>query len=309
MGKKKRHHYVPRFYLEGFIDPKNKPYIWIYEKGKQYIKKATAKDIAVEKHYYSFITETGTKDSETFEDAFAELETKSAPILQNIKSGEAINDQEKQTLSYFIAYTMTRVPNYRKNIESIGGKLIKKSMKMIVSDKEVFKNKVNKLEKERGEKFKHTVEDYIEAIQKDLIDVKVHPGFSLGMIGIAKELAPIFYKMDWAFLKATDEYDFLTSDNPLYYFDPTYSPKTFDGIGLLHNNIEVYFPISRNIMLIGTWKNFKGYHQLKNKHVRDINKRTVIFALRFIFSSKKSQRISVLVQKYKDTHYKLFKIE
>jgi hypothetical protein len=67
-AKKKRHHYIPRFYLEGFVDPLNKPYIWVYEKGNPNIIKATAENVAVRKHYYSFVTAGGNEDS--FEDIF-----------------------------------------------------------------------------------------------------------------------------------------------------------------------------------------------------------------------------------------------
>jgi hypothetical protein len=305
MGMRKRHHYVPRFYLEGFIDPRNEPFIWVYEKGNQEIRRQKAEKIACEKHYYSFITESGDKDSETIEKAFEDLETKTAPILKKIKDEKTLSNKERGIFSYFIAYIMTRVPNYRKNVESIAGKLIKKTMMTIVSDREEFRSKVEKLEKVRGEKFKTRIEDFTKAVMNGKYDIEVHPEFSLGMIGLARELAPLFYKMSWAFLKATNEYKFLTSDNPLYYFDPTYSQRKFDGVGLLNDNVEVYFPISRESMLLGSWKNLRGYFQLKDKHVRDINRRTVIFALRFIFASKKSSGISILVQKYKESHPKL----
>lgn len=305
LGKKKRHHYVPRFYLEGFVDPRNQPFIWVYEKGNSGIRKQKAENIAFEKHYYSFETAIGEKDTETFENALADLETRIAPILQKIKDGQTLTDKEKGLFSYFIAYSMTRVPNYRKNIEGIAGKFIKSVMKTLASDPEGFEYKVRKYERVTGKKIKTPIEDFIKFILSDQIDVNVHPQFSLGMIGIARELAPVFYRMNWAFLKATDEYKFVTSDNPLYYFDPTYRPRAFNSIGLMNDNVEVYFPLSKELMLLGTWKNFRGYFQLKNKDVKDINRRTVIFALRFVFYSQKSQGISILVQKYKDSHPRL----
>jgi len=305
MGKKKRHHYIPQFYLESFTDPRNEPYIWVYEKRNPNVRKAKAVNIAFEKHYYSYTLQSGEKDTETLENALADLENRAAPILQKIKNEETLSEQEKEVLSYFIAYSMTRVPNYRKNIEKIGEKIIKKSMIILASDRERFKSTIKGYEKKTGKKTKVPIEDFIKAIMSKEIDVKTSPEFSLGMMGIAKELAPIFYRMRWAFLRATDEYRYVTSDNPLYFFDPTNSQKSFNGVGLLNENIEVCFPISSEIMLLGNWKNYRGYFQLKNKHVREINRRTVIFALRFVFSSRKSSGISTLVKKYKDSHPKI----
>ena len=56
MSKKIRHHILPIFYLTGFIDPRTPPFIWLYEKGEPLIQKRSPKNIAVRKHYHSFVT-------------------------------------------------------------------------------------------------------------------------------------------------------------------------------------------------------------------------------------------------------------
>lgn len=61
---KKRHHYLPKFYLEEFVDPRNSPYIWIYEKGQSQIRKANATNIAVKKDFYTYTTIYGKRDPE-----------------------------------------------------------------------------------------------------------------------------------------------------------------------------------------------------------------------------------------------------
>ncbi|GFP43024.1 hypothetical protein HKBW3C_02156, partial [Candidatus Hakubella thermalkaliphila] len=126
MTKKKRHHYIPRFYLDGFVDPHNEPYIWVYQKGNPNIIKSTAENIAVEKHYYSFTTPEGSKDSATFENVLAEIEGQAAPIFQKIKNHESLDEQERSLFAIFLAFIMTRVPNYRENVERATAELIKK---------------------------------------------------------------------------------------------------------------------------------------------------------------------------------------
>jgi hypothetical protein len=60
--KKRRHHYLPEFYLKGFVDSNREPYLWIYEKGNMEIRNASPKDAAVLSDYYSFTNPKGEKD-------------------------------------------------------------------------------------------------------------------------------------------------------------------------------------------------------------------------------------------------------
>jgi hypothetical protein len=36
MEKKHNHHILPKFYLKGFVEIKDKPFIWEYRKGMQF---------------------------------------------------------------------------------------------------------------------------------------------------------------------------------------------------------------------------------------------------------------------------------
>ena len=303
MPKKERHHFVPRFYLKGFIDPHNEPYIWVYEKGNPKIIKATIENIAVHKHYYSFITSSGNKDSETFENAFEKIEDKAALIFQKIKNHENLNNQDRSLFATFLALALTRVPNYRKDIERSTGESIKKIHMIMASHSTGFKSMIDEYEKDTGRKIGVSVEE----LQKFILDgnkwgVKVNPQFSLSMIGsLVKNIAPLFYKMNWSFLEATNDFKFLTSDNPLFYFDPTHDPRSFYGVGLANKNIEVTFPISKDLTFLGKWKQSDGYKKLNNNLVKKINRRTIISASRFVFASQYSHGLNRLVQKYKDS--------
>jgi len=301
MAKKKKHHYVPVFYLKGFVDPHNKPYIWIYEKGNLDVRKASARDIATQKHYYSFTTPEGERDSETFEKILGKIEGKAAPVIKNIKERKALTNEQRVWFAFFLAFTMTRVPSFRENIERATGEIMKKANQIWASYPAGFESMIEKFEKDTGNKIEMPVEELRKFVLEGQYDVKVDSQFSLAMILIAKALAPIFYNMNWAFLEATEDYKFVTSDNPLSFFDPTRGPKFFYGVGLLNRNIEITFPISKDLMFLGTWKQSEGYKKFSNKLVKDMNRRTVISALRFVFASEYSDTLNRFVQKYKDS--------
>ena len=302
MAKKKRHHYLPKFYLNGFVDPDNKPYIWVYEKGNPTIKKATPRDIAVEKHYYSFTTLEGNKDSETFENILSIIEGHAAPIFEKVKNHQSLDEEERVWFAAFLALTMTRVPNFRKNIEEATVQIVKKQNMIVASDRAWLKSKIEDLERETGKKIEVSVEDLQRFILSGQYDIKLDPQFSLRAISIAVDIIPLFYKMSWSFLEATKDYKFVTSDNPIFYIDPTHNPKSFYGIGLANRNIELTFPVSKDLMFLGTWsKEIEGYKILNNKFVKELNRRTISSALRFVFSSQYSKELNRLVQKYKDS--------
>lgn len=300
MTKKRRHHYLPVFYLKGFVDPHNEPYIWLYEKGNPDVKKATARHIAVKKDYYSLTTPEGNKDSETFENILAKIESRVSPIFRKIRNHKELNDQERWSFSFFLAFIMVRVPNFRDNIEEVLGETAKRMNMILATDPRNFKAMIEKFEADRGEKIGMPVEKFRKFMAEGQYENRATPQFGLGMATkTAINLIPIFFGMNWTFLEATDDCKFVTSDNPLSYVDPKHDPNSFLGVGLLNKNTEVTFPISKDLMLLGMSKNFKGDRMLSNKIVRDMNRRTVVSALRFIFASQYSDGLSRLVQKHK----------
>jgi uncharacterized protein DUF4238 len=169
------------------------------------------------------------------------------------------------------------------------------------SNPDMFKSLVDKFERDAGNKVDILIKELREFELEGQYDIKVNPKFSLGMIGLALDFAPIPENMKWAFFVATDDYKFVTSDNPLFYFDPTCDPSSLCGGGFLSKNVEVTFSISKDLAFLGTWKNGEDedYVKVNNNRVRAINHRTVVSASRFIFSSQKSGGLNGLVQKYK----------
>lgn len=301
-GKSVRHHFVPQFYLQGFVDPENPPFMWVYRKDGDQIIKSSVKDTAVHSHYYSFDTKSGARDSQSIEKFFSELEGNTATVFKKILNKEALNNDERSIFSAFLAFTFTRVPNYRENmVNKPTGQLMKKVHIMMASDKDRFEAHIRKFEADTGNKVDMPLEELRQYILKGNYDVKVgNPGYSLSfLLRTAEDLIPIFHQMHWAFLETSDDMYFLTSDNPLYYMDSTHKPGSFYGVGLLNKSIEVTFPISKNLMFLGTWEGSEGYLPATEK-IRDIlNRRTITSAKDFVFAPENSIELSKLVQKYK----------
>ena len=282
---KKRHHYLPEFYLDGFVKPHNGPYMWVYEKGDPKIRKASVKDVAVQKHYYSFVTPEGQKDSETFENFLAFIENNVAPVFQKIKKQEILSEEERSWFAIFLASLVTRVPNFRESIEESAAEVIRRINLKMASDTEGFKSMIRNFENETGSKVNLPIEDLQKFILDGEYKIKVDPQFSLSMMTLINDFSPIFHKMNWTIF-ISDDHKFVTSDNPLFYNDPTHDPRSPFGVGFLSKNIRLTFPVTKELALLATWSRGKDfYSRATNKLVRATNRRTIQSALKFILNA------------------------
>lgn len=305
---KKRHHYIPRFYLNGFVDYKNEPYIWVYDKEGNNIIKSTAKDIAVTEHYFSFKDVNGIKDSDSVENFVADLEGIAANILKKVFNNNSLNGNEKMDFAYFVALMMVRVPNFRQNIETAFAETAKIVMQFSASYKENFEAMVKRYQEKTGNDLGMPIEE-ARQIYLDLdkhYKLETNPQVSLAMaFNHINDYARLFYNMKWLFLRATTDYKFLSGDNPLYYLDPTHNPHSFSGVGLCNKNIEVSLPLSQDLCALGTWHGKEGYFQSVNQIVKIVNQRTVIASSRFVFSSERSEKLKYFVRKYQNSAPKM----
>lgn len=298
MSKKIRHHILPIFYLKGFIDPRNPPFIWLYEKGEPLIQNRSPKNIAVRKHYHSFLTTSGERDSETVENIFADMEDKAAPVIRKIINEEILDEQDRKHFARFLSYMITRVPKFRDNVEILWKRETEKQLEQFIADPEKLRPSIKKYEKEKGIKIDE------QSLKKDDSEGKFKfekdPQASLGATHIAENFIRDFIAMKWTFFKATQEYKFVTSDNPVHYVNPKNEPNSNYRSGLTDKNIEVTFPISKDCMFLGTWIGKEGYEQGNNSLVKKYTKRTIKSAQRYVYASQKLDVLSRLVQKYID---------
>jgi hypothetical protein len=297
---KERHHFVPEFYLHGFVDPTAPLRLWIIDKegGEPY--PSTPRDAGLQKHFYSFTTPEGTRDSDTVEDALALIENDAAPVWRKVVAREPMTNAERSIVAVFLSILMTRVPRYRENIEKLTAEVVKRSNKIMASHVAFPEWLANK-SRERGKPMSVVeARKAAEFLRSDRYDVTVHPVWTLTTI--SGEFAKAFHAMNWIFLVARGKHRFVTSDNPLFYADPSFNDQAplYRGVGLMSEYIEVTCPISRDIALLASWAEYpKPYLSVTDSLVKKINLRTIFAASRFVYSSQRSDGLTRLVQRYK----------
>jgi len=299
---KKRHHYIPVFYLNGFTDKNG--CLYVYDKDNKPVFESSPEGIAYENHYFSFMTPHGEKDSETVENNVMSLEGEFAKVIKKIHNCEDLTVDDRMIFALFIASMMVRVPNMRDNIRRSTAEMIKHMSVFMSSHKNNFERMMEKYENDTGKQIGMNVEELRQWMRNpDNYDVTVDKEYATAMaLSLLEDFAKVFFQMKWAFLKATADYKYITGDNPLRYVDPTHNPHSFYGVGLANKNIEVSLPLSKEICAFGSWKYREGHMQANNQHVKHLNRMTVIASVKFVFADTKSETIDRFVKKYKGSH-------
>jgi hypothetical protein len=112
-NSKKRHHYVPRFYLDGFTIPPEHRYIATLKKSDGILFSATSSKIALENDFYTI------NDDASLEDELAKLESKWKLVHNKLiieKNPNSLSSQERLIYAEFLAYQLTRTGQYRERL-------------------------------------------------------------------------------------------------------------------------------------------------------------------------------------------------
>jgi hypothetical protein len=267
-------HIIPQFYLKGFASS-DLSKIWIYEKGKSSVNLLPIKTIAQEKQFY---------DEKTEKFLANEIEGPANKVLEKIRQKLRISEKDKFVLSEYIFTFFKRVPRAKQRLIEVAPRL---SAELIAKHDEQF-DELKKKKPEKSELYK----EYEEISNKTLNQLGKNPQKEIwlgALIMRSKNPPRILSEMNWIFLICDEPYLFLANDNPVFFHT---------SHGLNKRKSELTFPISSNIALLATWWTINlKYVEADGQLIREINRRIVANATRFVYSAKQKDWISTLIKK------------
>jgi Protein of unknown function (DUF4238) len=281
---KKRHHYVPITYLRAFAGADGR--IWAYRKDDPerplHIQPAA---IAFERYYYSQPLENGGRDHNTIEDFFSKLEGEWSPLVARLGAGTAAGE-DVGILHEFLALMRVRVPAARDMVELSLAEMVRAGARAM--------DRAGALPpKPEG------MEDML-----DHLDVAIDPHRSmLAMPALVQGLSRIIAMVGLQVVHNETETDFITSDNPVVWFDPLVPEDRMQPyrVDPALGRVELLFPLTPRLLLRGH-SGLRGVRGLKHvrlsatSEVKRINRVTARFGYRFVFANSNSY--GVLVKKY-----------
>jgi hypothetical protein len=300
--KKRRHHYLPRFYLRNFVGKNPEGRLWVYTKDAENFRAASPRDLAVEKDYHTVVRRDGVVDRNTIEDTVAVLENMAAPVIKKVLNGEDLSFDDHQILALFISQLLVRVPTRRDAVGRIMSDVIKRMSKGWAQNRQSYHDDYRRFQKETGDKSDVDPEKLRQFILGDDYDININSSAALGAsLGSIGTVVNHLVRMNWVFVRASGRFKFLTCDNPVFYYDPTLPPNSWRGAGLASASVEVTCPLSPDILAFGCYHNVPRNRAVgEAETVRRFNQQRIEAAHRYIFACEGSSALQRFIRRNND---------
>ena len=220
MGRKAKHHYIPKCYLKGFTyGGENSSKFLAIPKNNDAIFPTTPNDACAKRDYYT----VDHSNSLIIENFYAEhIEPKIAKVLGYISQHSKLPEKEEmRNLILLLSTLYLRVPAFRENLE-----MPMRRTKEIVEDMSKYVRVSNK------EEFNYNQTDLIQS-ELRLIDT------------VQESLANKYYQL---YVINDDDINVVTSDNPFILCHPNVGNNFHFGLGA--KNIEICVPLTKKAILI-----------------------------------------------------------
>jgi hypothetical protein len=290
VARKKRHHYIPQFYLRGFASQeptdRRKPRLWVRDAHSGLVAQRTPEQIAVEIGYYAIETDQGI-DFDTLENELAKMEDQAACALREML-GRPVGNRGSIPIEVeiFVAWLGCRIPWLRRIVVESWPKHVEDMAwgKVDVADDPDFTVLIKDLTSSEAQRL--PLNAALDAIrsgrwvaqleQNQIIDMMRFQHWYFGRHR--------FPNLFWTILTAPTGDHFITSDRPVVWYVP--ERGWADSLAALkHPDVELTVPLDARTALLATAAPPPEGTKIK---VSDINYRTWCFAERFVASRERS---------------------
>lgn len=291
----KRHHFVPRFFLDRFAE---QGWLTQLDKRSGQPQKVRADKAASKTRFYRFSNDEG-EVSNVIEGVFGMAEDDAAPALLRLEETGDLTDHDRASVATFLAYQWSRTPTARRRGERAGEDIRLGGLAHEIGNAGAFQEKIRQAT-ESGVGDLPTTPDAIEDLRQTMIGqlragqvTSKDPdgGFTTGLlIQAAHDIASeMFLAMEWTLLRSPADSPFITSDVGIVVVDPSPAHPWSPPTPLSSPDAQTFVPISSNYCLVLT----SGGPTLEivdatKSRVDEINLRIYGWADRFIYGKSQS---------------------
>ena len=293
MGR--RHHFVPQFYLDAFVDPSSRghsnPYLWVVDLQNRTVERRSAKNVARITGFYEW-KELGDR-APSIESIYSQIESRTALVMRKLWNGDFIlTDKERYHLSIFLGLQFTRTPRFRNASNDASIKYALDWINSLVNDDKRLQASVDSYNmKEGSANAVLTTESIKNFITNGRFKITPHADYTLQMVlraGI--EFSKLIFTMHWLFVLSTEKACFFTCDVPVALLTPDAKPRKVDLEGAHNPELEMSFPISPSCMLLLQDHGFpEALASAGDDVVNEINRRIFPVIDRYVFCSSGHQ--------------------
>jgi hypothetical protein len=256
------HHYLPQFYLRGFADGNT---VWVHDRQDRRSYPSQPKSIANENKLYSDEIEQHLANA---------VEDPAKSAIEAVRLRQPLDGKQREALAHYVVALWKRVPEGRERVYA-GVPEVAESIRQELHAELDETAAAAPVLAELAEHRKAQVSEIIEKF-------KAEPPPEVWHQNLTRDSSPnvvgALLSMNWRVL-LSDEANFLTSDNPVFFFQ-------HEGIGRPTSELSV--PLSSSVVL---WAHRRPttttlYLKARREAVRDLNRRVVANATRYVYSQR-----------------------
>ncbi len=221
LSNPKRHHVVPKAYLEGFTEP-DTGFLNIYSKRGNMWRRQKPKQVMVRNKYYHQDGVPDGVDNNILEKVIGEgLEPDGLAALSKlIEKPDDMSGEDISKVIDYVVFQRVRVP---RQIE-MAGSLTHTRLKNAMSKSDIGRCALG------------------------CVELSINDSFKFHLFEAAHgPLARYFSRMVWEVIKADDEASFITSDSPVAFYNEDFAPPKEPGPAFY--GTTVLFPINKRYLL------------------------------------------------------------
>lgn len=267
------HHYIPQTYLKHFCDSGGT--LLVHAKNPEFVpKRLRPNATGAAKDFYTWQRSSGEKERRAFEEIFSAFAEKPwNQLVRKMDQGYAMDDNDLVSLSSFICLQHARVPAIRDGVEErLAGRIV---------------------EQLRAKHAAGELPPLPRGLSIEEVVASVDPSTSLETLEEGIEFARLaMNRVTFRILRNETALEFVTSDNPVVWFDPsTLSSPNFSPYVLSPNGPTVFiFPVNPRICLVGSSSEEGfGWDQIVTSdeaYVGRLNDMVIRFAHRWVYSNQ-----------------------
>jgi hypothetical protein len=288
MGKVSRHHhYLSQFYLRGFTKDgtiRSKLVVIDFKEKKSY--PTSTRNVGGIRDFNTINIEGVEPDK--LENDLSVFEGKVAQALKKIEVSLSFKDETKDIILNYLAFLAIRVPKMREHWRKTQAQIAENIMGQILATKERWESQMAQIKRDEIEE-EITYEEAKEFFDNKNYTIEVPREYhiSLELEGI-NAILPLLFARKWILIKSTNfTGPFITSDYPvvLTWNEPDKIPPIYryqPGYGC--SGTTVYFPLSRNLSLVGEFDGREGVIEGNRLLVANLNTRMLLFKDKQIYS-------------------------
>jgi len=279
MNKKRRHHFIPAGLSKNFCKENN--ILYLYDVLEEKVAQASPRDVFVIKDFHTVVLKEGGKDHNTLEDLLMDLENEGIPSIRKFIENGSIEDDDRRRIAAIWAIQYLRTPAIRDMVDKMEKQRLKTTA--IQMDKGGAFLPVPKSLQKYGNSI-------TELLESGHIKFDILPQMTLQPMIHLEKIAQMIFDMNWCLIESEQNNYFSLPDNPCSFVYDNFSVQ--DQRMLLEDKgVETALPIGLRHCLIAGWKKMPQKVRGNEKRVKEINKRSAIFADRFIVFPLKSKKM------------------